>query len=261
VQGQYFNDPNYELEGGRPILMFFGVNGALGSTAMSTAKSNTGGNMVWVTQGASSLSQSWVDECFDWTHDYQSGDVASDPYNLTGVGNFYSAVSGSMKKVFGSMVAGFNGTLTNSVSWSMGKYLPRGSGACLVQWAKKINAVIPANVTRIQWATWSDWEEGTEIEAAVENDVKVSPSVSGTALGWTVSSGTGDESTIDHYEVYLSADGVNAADLGPVAPGTHSFNLAAVSGLQPGVTYQLYVDAVGRPNIRDHLSGAVSYAP
>jgi hypothetical protein len=260
-QGQYFKDPNYELEGGKPILMFFGVDGALGSSAMAAAKTNAGGNMIWVVQGASSLSDSWVDQCFDWTHDYKNGPSSSDPYNLSAVKSFYSAVSASSKKAFGSMVAGFNGTLTKSVSWSKGKYLPRGSGACLVQWASTIGASIPANVTRMQWATWSDWEEGTQIESGVENDAVVAASVQQSTLSWTVTSGTGDESTIDHYQVFASADGTTAADLGPVPAGVHTFALASATLLAHGTTYQVYVKAVGKPNIRDHLSGPVPYTP
>src|SRR5207248_3132113 len=107
-----------------------------------------------------------------------------------------------------------------------GKYLPRGSGACLVQWAKKIDSVIPSNVTRMQWATWSDWEEGSQVEAGVENDVAVAGSLQASVVSWTIKSGTGDESTIDHFQIYLTADGVQAADLGSVAVGTHSFDLA-----------------------------------
>jgi hypothetical protein len=116
VQGQYFGDTSYELEGGEPILMFFAVDTALGSSAMSTAKTNTGGKMVWVVEGTGSLSLAWVDQVFDWTHDYHDGPSTTDPYNLAGVKGFYSAVSGNAKKVFGSMNAGFNGTLTKTVS-------------------------------------------------------------------------------------------------------------------------------------------------
>jgi hypothetical protein len=258
VQSQYFTDPDYELEDGKPILMFFGVDTALGGTAMAAVKSATGGDMVWVTQGAGTLSSAWVDQCFDWTHDYHDGDDAADPYNLAGVKGFLTSVATSEKKAFGSMVAGFNGTLTRSVSWSEGKYLPRGSGACLVEGARTIDAAIPANVTRMQWATWSDWEEGTEVESGVENDVSVTASVEGSTLSWSITSGTGDESTIDHYE---SSDGVSAADLGPVPAGTHSLDLASAGCLAPAAKYQLEVVAVGRPSIRDHASALEAYAP
>jgi hypothetical protein len=261
IQSHYFGDANYEREGGKPILMFFGVQAVVTSSEMAAVKAATGGNMVWVVEGTGSLSLSWVDAVFDWTHDFHDGVNTSDPYNLSAVGGFYAGVAGSGKQAFGSMVAGFNGTLTRSVGWSQGKYLPRGSGACLVAWAKKIDAVIPANVRRMQWATWSDWEEGSEIEAGVENDFSVHASIQGTMLAWSSTSGTHDESTIDHYEVYGSADGVHAADLGRTSAGTRTLDLRSIGGLPPGVALELYVDAVGKPNVRDHLSPPIAFTP
>ena len=257
VRQQYWSDPDYELEGGKPILMFFGVDSALGEAAMAQVKAQAAPDSVWVTQGAGSLSRSYVDESFDWTHDYHDGPSAADPYDLAAVGAYYSAVGAQGKPAFGSMVAGFDGTLTKSVGWSEGKYLPRGDGACLVQWAAKIDAVIPPNVTRMQWATWSDWEEGTAVEPGVENGVTVAASVASGVLSWTVSGGTGDESTIDHYEVYASLDGVMAVDLGTVPVGTHSRSLAD-AGCWLGVGAKVAVIAVGKPMIRDHGSAWVA---
>ncbi len=115
-------------------------------------------------------------------------------------------------------------------------------------------------MTRIQWATWSDWEEGTEIEAAVENDAVVTASVAGSVVSWTITTGTGDESTLDHYEVYASTDGTSAVDMGGVPAGTHKLDLSsAACPLAPG-SYQVYVDAVAKPTIRDHLSSPTTYA-
>ena len=258
-QTQYFADPNYELEQGEPILMFFGVDGALGSSTMASVKAATGGKMVWVVQGTGSLGDAWVDEVFDWTHDYHDGLHPTDPYNLTAVKSFYGTMKSASKKAFGSMVAGFDGTLTKNVAWSKGKYLPRDGGACLVEWAKTIDSVIPPTVPRMQWATWSDWEEGTEIEAAVENGASVTASLAGSVVSWTTKADTGDESTIDHYEVYASADGTKAIDVGRVAPGVHQLDLASGACSLVSGTYHVYVDAVGKPNIRDHVSSPVDF--
>lgn len=258
VRNQYFGDPNYEHEGSKAILMFFGVEAAIGTTAMASVKASNGGDQVWVLEGSGSLSKSWVDQAFDWAHPYHDGPSATDPYNLAAVGSFYSGVASSTKQAFGALSPGFNGMLTKSVSWSMGKYLPRGEGACVVAWANKINSVIPANVTRMQVVTWSDWEEGSQVETGVENDAAVQATISGTTLSWTVTTGTGDESTIDHYEVYASPDGTNLYDLGGRARGTHTFDLG-VTCLGSGTTSQIAVVAVGRPMIRNHPSSWVPY--
>ncbi|HEV2454534.1 MAG TPA: DUF2341 domain-containing protein, partial [Verrucomicrobiae bacterium] len=258
-QSQYFNDPNYEREpltNGLPILMFFGVRNDIGETQMSQLKSMAGGQMVWVEQGTGYLSEPWEDECFEWTASFNNGVNPNDPFNLAAVTGDYSTIANSGKKAFGAMCSHFDGTLTKSVSWSMGKYLPSSNGLCEVERAAAINSAIPANMTRMQWATWSDWEEGTEVEAAMENGFSLTNQIlSPSYLFWHIVSG--DERTVDHYEVYASQDGVNAAYLGSVATGVHILNLAG-TGLSTGV-YQLYVDAIGKPCIRDHMSPPISY--
>ena len=258
-QSQYFSDTNYEhepLASGKPILMFFGVRTALGAAAMADLKVETGGNMVWVEQGTGYLSESWEDECFEWTQQFNSGVNPSDPFNLAGVTGDYSGIRTSGKKAFGAMCGNFNGTLTKSVGWSMGKYLPSSNGVCVVQRAATINSSIPANMTRMQWTTWSDWEEGTQVESGIENNFALTGQVNTTnVLSWTITAG--DERTIDHYEIYASTNGGNAALLGSVRTGVYQTNLSQV-GLAPG-SYQLYVDAVAKPCIRDHISQPVSY--
>lgn len=253
LQSQYFNDPNYErepLSTGEPILMFFDVRNVIGQSNMNTVKAATGGNMVWVEQGTSYLGEAWEDECFEWTDSFDTGVNTNDTFNLTGVTNDYPTIQASGKKAFGAMCSHFDGTLTKSVSWSMGKYLPSSNGLCEVERAAAINSIIPANMTRMQWATWSDWEEGTEVEAAMENAFSLTGGVTNNLLTWNIVSG--DERTIDHYEVYASTNGVTAALLGTVKSGIHQFTLT-YSGLSPGA-YSIYVDAVGKPCIRDHMS-------
>ncbi|HWX19735.1 MAG TPA: DUF2341 domain-containing protein [Candidatus Binatia bacterium] len=257
-QNQYFSDTNYEhepLANGKPILMFFGVRSTLGAAAMIDLKAETGGNMVWVEQGTSYLSESWEDECFEWTHEYDTGVNYSDPFNLAAVTAPYSAIRSSGKKAFGAMCGNFNGTLTKSVSWSMGKYLPSSNGLCVVQRAAAINTAIPSNMTRMQWTTWSDWEEGTQVESGIENSFALSGQVNtSNLLSWTITAG--DERTVDHYEIYAATNGGNAAFLVSVRTGVYQTNLSQM-GLAPG-SYQLYVDAIGKPCIRDHMSQPVS---
>ncbi len=259
-QNQYFSDPNYEHEptsGGKPILMFFGVRSALGASAMADLKIETGGNMIWVEQGTGYLSESWEDECFEWTDEFHNGVNASDPFNLSAVTSSYGTIKSSGKKAFGAMCGNFNGTLTKSVGWSMGKYLPSSNGLCVVERAAAINSAIPSNMTRMQWATWSDWEEGTEIEAGIENNFSLTARIGSTKiLSWSIS---GDERTVDHYEVYLSTNGIDAAYVGSVRAGLYQTNLSSLA-LAPG-TYRIYVDAVGKPCIRDHVSPALTWAP
>ncbi len=50
------------------------------------------------------------------------------------------------------------------------------------------------------------------------------PSVTGSSLQWNIN---GDENTVDHYTVYISADGQNLMPLTDLATGMHSLNFAA----------------------------------
>ena len=267
-KGQYFPDPNYEREEGKPILMFYGIRAVLDDEVMTAVKTATGGNMVWVSNSARDIAKTWLDQPYAWHDHFPNGVNPTDPYNLYWVRNFYNKViSNPQKKAFGAMASSFNATLTElkdgipGRGWALGGYLPSGHGACLVKRAELINAIIPKNVTRMQWVTWNDWAEGTAVEPGIENDVTVTGRVEGSTLRWTYTSGTGDESTIDHYEIYASKDGINAADLGSVPVGTHSFNLGSVNGLSIGVPYLVTIVAVGKPCIRDHASKTVMYFP
>jgi PKD repeat protein len=111
----------------------------------------------------------------------------------------------------------------------------------------------------MQLVTWNDYEEGTEIETGIENCVSVSASVSGSSLNWSIS---GQESTVDHYTVFISQDGQNLMSLGDTATGSNSYsrNLSTL-GLDPTKTYTLYVEAVGKASLKNHFSSAVTFAP
>ena len=258
-QTQYLNDTNYEREpltNGKPILMFFGARAIVGDAGMAAVKANTGGNMIWV-ENPTYLYSSWEDQCFLWTDQFDNGINTNDPFNLTVITNDYVPIRTSGKMAFGAMCGNFNGTLTGTTNWSLGRYLPSSNGLCLIQRAAAINSVIPANVTRMQWATWSDWEEGTEVESPIDNNVTLSIQIIATnILSWT--NINGDQRTIDHYEIYASTDGTNAAYLGSVPVGVSQTNLST-TGFTQGV-YQLYVDAIGKPCIHDHISPSVSYS-
>jgi hypothetical protein len=261
-QSQYFSDPHYECEpvtNGNPILMFFNVRSStyMSESDMETIKAATVPNSLWVDENTGHISEPWLNMTFQWTDEYDSGVNASDPFNLNGITNAFATIkANSSKQAFGAMCSHFNGTLTRSVGWSEGKYLPSSNGLCEVERAADINSVIPANMTRMQWATWSDWEEGTECMSGGENNFALTTQLSNTnVLGWTITSG--DERTIDHYDVYAATNGGNAAFLCYVTNGVHQTNVSQL-GLTSG-SYQLYVNAVAKPCIRDHLSSPVAY--
>ena len=62
---------------------------------------------------------------------------------------------------------------------------------------------------------------------------------------------------MDHYTVFISTDGQNLMPLRDVAVGTHTLNLGSFA-IAPA-TYSMYVKAVGKPSIRNHMSPAITY--
>lgn len=262
----YFSDPDYETEpvtNGNPILMFFNVRSSeyMSAADMITAKDATDPNAIWVDEYDGHITEPWVNMTFQWTDNYDQATTngySTNPFNLSAVTNEYPTIEASPEKqAFGAMCAHFDGTLTKSAAWSLGKYLSSGDGLCEVERAAEINSVIPTNMTRMQWATWSDWEEGTEIESGSENYFALTAQVnSSSILSWTVTSG--DERTVDHYEIYAQTNGGDAAFLGSVPTGVYQTNISQM-GLPPG-NYELYVDAIGKPCIRCHMSPAVTYS-
>jgi hypothetical protein len=106
----------------------------------------------------------------------------------------------------------------------------------------------------IQIPTWNDYEEGTAIEMGIDNCVTVSASRSGSTLYWKISGG--QENTIDHYNVYISKDGSSLMKLAEQRVGVRSMNLSGYSFASG--TYKLFVQAVGKPSIRNKMSAAVT---
>jgi hypothetical protein len=155
----------------------------------------------------------------------------------------------------GASYKGFDDTLA---SWSLNRIMPQHCGQTWLKTFAKANSMY--NSTRqldsLQLVTWNDYEEGTEIESGIDNCLAVSASLSGSSLDWSVS---GNENTVDHYVVYVSNDGQNLMPLQTLRAGHRSVNLCSYSFASGN--YVFYVQAVGRPMIRSHMSHAINYSP
>jgi PKD repeat protein len=169
---------------------------------------------------------------------------------------FYSVAAASSRLSFGSAYKGFNDTLA---IWGTNRFIYQGCGATWLATFNEISKFYSADhqLQGVQLVTWNDYEEGTAIESGVDNCVYLTPSISGATLNWAVAGG--DQSTIDHYTVFISSDGQNLAKLADVPSGTHSLNLAQLK-LARG-TYVLFVKAVGRASFQNKMSPAISYLP
>jgi hypothetical protein len=212
------------------------------------------GNPLLIFQGTSGLTREISDGGFSWV-DVNPGNPFD--YKLSTQDTFYTAAQQAPGRLaFGAAYKGFNDTLA---MWGTNRV---ANQHCANAWQQTFSEAgkfysssnqLPA----IQVATWNDYEEGTAIEPGIDNCIFVAPSQSGTTIGWTVSGG--DENTIDHYTVFVSADGTNLAKLGDVARGTHTFDLAPLN--LPAVTSFVYVEAIGLPSVQNKMSPAIAYHP
>jgi hypothetical protein len=254
LQTNYFGSSAYRKQGGKCIVYMWGSS--VPGVDYATAKASIGTSMYWIGQGPGQLGNSWIDGVFDWVQPYLTGVNYSDPYHLSAKASFIGSVSGSAKGTVLSASCGFNGYETKTVGWSKGKYMPRDAGKCWLTQNAYINAHFPSNMIEIQDSTWNDWEEGTEMEDAIDNGIAVAASISGNILSWSVSGGTGDETTIASYKFLATPDGVNAAVLGTQAPGgSGTFDLSTITSWG-GTVYSIYVVAIGQPAIRTQSAAA-----
>lgn len=249
VEQTYFTSPAYMKMGGRPVVTNFDIDLAYSvdwntvNAALATKPLFLFQNKSGFTHTLSSGSYSWV---MPGTTDYGMA-YLSDFYTT---GQTYPA-----KQTTGATYKGFNDTLA---AWTKNRVMGQQCGQTWLQTFSKINSMYNSSrqLPLLQLVTWNDYEEGTEIETGIDNCLSISARVSGGALQWTI---TGQENTLDHYRVYLSKDGQNLMPLADLARGVHSLNLCSYS--LANYMYTLFVKAVGKASIRNHLSNAVSYTP
>src|SRR5215471_431743 len=119
------------------------------------------------------------------------------------------------EQTVGATYKGFNDTLA---SWGSGRIMKQQNGQTWLQTFSLANGLYSSGkqLPYLQLVTWNDYEEGTEIESGIDSCFSLSAFVSGQNLQWNIS---GDESTVDHYTVYISTDGQNLMSLTDTQPG------------------------------------------
>jgi hypothetical protein len=249
IEQKYFASPAYMTQAGRPVVTNFdidvvygidwnAVNASLGTKPAFLFQNNDGFSHI-----LSSGSYSWV---MPTTSDYGMSYLSS--FYQAGMSHFSEHTAGAAYK-------GFNDTLA---VWGSGRVMKQQCGQTWLKTFSEINALYNAGkqLPFLQLVTWNDYEEGTEIESGIDNCFSLSSSLSGSSLKWNIS---GDESVIDYYRVYISSDGKNLMPLIDNAVGLRSVNLCSFA--IPTGSYNLFVQAVGKPTLSSQISGAVSYTP
>jgi hypothetical protein len=249
LEQTYFHSSAYMTEGGQPVVTNFDIdlnytidwnalNAALSTHPLFVFQNNSGFSHV-----LSGGSYSWV---MPTTTDYGAAYLSS--FYATGM-SFPSELT------IGATYKGFNDTLA---SWGANRIMGQQCGQTWLHTFAELNGLYNAGkqLPNLQLVTWNDYEEGTEIESGIDNCVTLSSAVSGNNLQWTIS---GNENTVDHYTVYISADGQNLMSLTDMSTGIHSLNLCSFP--VPSGNYTLFVQAIGKPSMANQITGAVAYAP
>jgi hypothetical protein len=273
ANASFFTSPAYYRIDGRPVLFFFSVDTWVAKYGKkidwSYVRSKAAGNPLFVFENAGGFDHAVTDGAYAWlkTTPIESY-PGSDPNGMTGfLPYFYKqAASHPDQLVFGSAYKGFDDYVANG--WGDGRrYNGQRCGATWLDTFDAINARYSSTnpLRALQLVTWDDYEEGTELETGIENHAKVTASRNGSVLSWNLAhdasapsecAGVDVGRTIHHFAVYASTDGESltlAAD--NIAASARSIDL---SGKIPAGATQLYVYAVGKPQIRNHLSPPVS---
>jgi hypothetical protein len=248
IEQNYFPSSAYMNVNGQPVVTNFNidyqydinwqaVNGTLKIAPRFLFQDNVGFN-----HSMSDGSYSWV---MPSAGDFGLGYLSS---------FYYTGLNFASEKTMGATYKGFNDKLA---SWGSGRVIDQQCGQTWLQTFSQVNSIYNegTQLPYLQLVTWNDYEEGTEIESGIDNCFSLQASLSGNSLQWSIN---GDESTVDHYTIYASTDGENLTKMADVATGVYSADLCSMA-LPPG-NYQLFVQALGKPSMANHMPDPVSYS-
>ena len=241
----YFTSPAYLRIYGRPVVFEFGLESL--DIDWDRVKSAVRGNPLWIFRNASGFTRPNSAGALAW----------GAANNFDYLDRFYGkAFAQRSLLTVGNAYKGFDDRLA---SWSKDRVVEQRCGQTWLDTFAYVNKFYSARnqLLYLMVSTWNDYEEGTEIEAGIDNCLTLSAAISDNSLGWTLS-GKGRENTIDHYTVFISADGQNLMPLANLGNAEHALDLARYE-LTPG-TYTLYVKAIGKPSIRNLMSNPVRWA-
>jgi hypothetical protein len=249
VEQTYFPSPAYMTQGGQPVITNFNIDLSytIDWDAINAALSI---HPAFLFQNNDGFTHILSDGSYSWVM------PTTTDYGMSYLTSFYdTGLEYPSEETVGAAYKGFNDTLA---SWGSDRIMPQQCGQTWLETFANANSIYSSGkqLPYFQLVTWNDYEEGTEIESGIDNCVSISASVSGNGLQWQIG---GSESAIDHYTVYISADGENLMQLAQLESDSSSLNLCSFP--IPSGNYQLFVQAVGRPSLANRITGAINYSP
>ncbi len=270
----FFGSPAYSKKNGRPLLFFFSIDTWVENDGKSIdwgyVRAHVNGNPLFVFENAGGFTHDASDGAYSWLQVTGIGSYpGSDPFGVAGfLPYFYQQASSHPSLVaWGSAWKGFDDNVVNG--WGGGR---RYAGQqCGKTWLDTMAAATAqgSRLDGVQIATWDDYEEGSEVETGIDNHLAITGAFESGALTFSLAAESGApddctqaiaaglnlEETIDHYAIYASKDGEHLELLeDDVSASARKVEVGAK--IPPGTT-SLFVYAVGKPMIHDHLSAAI----
>jgi hypothetical protein len=231
------SSPPYNASNGVPILVFLDNSGF--------RQNGAGGTFYWVKPEGTTPA-----------HDQAIDNIG--PATVPGTLDNFLAEAGrhSQMVVWGGAYKGFNSV--NS-AWGANRIMDQKCGQV---WIKSLTEVNRFNhgdgVPYIQVITWNDYNEGTDIEAGIDNCYRVNASASNDKLEWELaaSSDQANTTTVSEIRIYDSRDGEHLQLIASQPADTAGY--LTLAKLEPG-KHVLYVEMVGKNSILNRLSIAIPY--
>jgi hypothetical protein len=250
IEKTYFSSPAYMTIEGQPVVTNFNVSLSYPSVDWNAANASLSTHPVYIFENNNGFTAPLSDGSYAWVM------PTTADYGMSYLTSFYDAgISYPHEQTVGAAYKGFNDTLA---SWGSNRIMGQQCGQTWLQTFSELNSIYSAGkqLPYLQFVTWNDYEEATEIESGIDNCLTLSASAPANSIEWVVN---GNENTVDHYTVYISTDGQNLMPLTDIATGVHSLNLCGFP--IPGGNYQMFVEAVGKPILANQISGATAYSP
>jgi IPT/TIG domain-containing protein len=250
IANTYYSSPSYLTIGGRPVIVEFGLQSL--NIDWNLVRSSINGNPLLIFRNAGGFTFTQTNGAYAWVEPTQA--TSTDPMDLAYLDYFYSKAMNylSTEVVMGSGYPGFNDKLA---SWGQNRYITQACGQTWLDTIAEADKYFSSTkqLSNLQVVTWNDYEEGTAIEAGIDNCFSVASSLSGNTLSW---SPTGQENTLSDYTVFVSQDETNAAVLAKMPTTTHALDLSTYNF--PAGTWYFYVRATAKSTLQNHFAPPVS---
>jgi hypothetical protein len=253
LQQTYFSNPQYLKVNGQPVVSEFALtaqNPAVDWAAIQAAFPN----VKWIhldnAQATSGFDIADSAGSFLWVDPGNPSATVADASQPNYFYGHATTAKESAKLAFGAAFKGFNNYYANWNGGSVAK-TPQACGATWLDNFTTLNKYYSASrqIPFVQLVTWDDYEEGTELETGIDNCNTVSATYVAKTKDITVT--LSNPSTIDHLEFYTMT-----------GPGVYEMSnkyAATVTTIPAnGSAGTFYVKAVGKPFIRNTLSGAIT---